>query len=254
MIDLILRISLILITATLFSTPLAAEDKKEPPAVKVVTPLGIPPGSATPIVIRGLRLGDATEVRFLDLKTAPVITIKSKGAMKAPDKVPPEKVGDSQIEMELTLPPDLTPGLIRFVVISPLGQSEPHPFVVLDPKTTIAEKEPNDGYLTAQEITVGQTVTGALLPGQNVDVYRFTGKAGQKVQIETQAARFGSVLDPFLLLHNSEGQLLAEIDDGPDGVDPILETVLPADGTYYLSLLDANDKDSPVHVYLLTVK
>ncbi|MDB5388281.1 MAG: hypothetical protein JWM11_3927 [Planctomycetaceae bacterium] len=232
-----------------------AQEKKElPPKIKVVTPLGITAGSTTPIVVRGIKLNDVTELRFLDLKTAPSITIKNKGAAKVPDKVPPEKAGDSQIELELTLPADLLPGIIRFIAVSSQGQSEPHQFVVLDQTKTIAEKEPNDGFATAQEIMPGQTVTGSLLPGQNVDVYRFSGKAGQKMTIEIQAARLGSVLDPFLMLHNAQGQLLAEIDDGPDGADPALEFTLPADGIYYLSVLDANDKESPLHLYLLSIK
>jgi hypothetical protein len=248
------NLRLFLVSFGLIPGLLAAEDKKEPPLIKVVTPLGIVPGTAASVTVRGFRLSDVTELRFLDLKTAPVINIKTKGAAKAPDKVPPEKVGDSQVELELTLPADVAPGLIRFVAVTPQGQSEPHQLVVLDPTKAIAEKEPNDGFSTAQDVTLGQTVTGALAPGQNVDVYRITGKAGQKITIDVQAARLGSVLDPFLMLHNAQGQLLAEIDDGPDSADPILEFTLPVDGTYFVSLLDANDKESPLHVYLLTVR
>jgi hypothetical protein len=231
-----------------------ADDKKGPPIIKVVVPLGVVPGKPTSIVIFGFKFNDVTEVRFLDQKTAPSVTIKTKGASKAPDKTAPEKMGDSQAELEVTWPSDVAPGMVRFVAISAEGQSEPHQLVVLDPATTIAEKEPNDGFATAQEIAIGHTIVGTLSPGQNVDVFRITGKAGQKVKFEAQAAKLGSALDPFLLLHNAQGQLLAEIDDGPEGADPVLETTLPADGIYYLSVLDANDNYSPLHAYLLSVK
>lgn len=231
-----------------------AQEKKEPPAIKLVTPLGSTTGAPTSITVRGFRLAEVTEFRFLDLKTAPVINVKTKGAAKALDKAPPEKVGDSQAELELTLPPDLPAGIVRFIAISPHGQSEPQQFVVLDPGTTIPEKEPNDGFATAQEIAFGQSIVGTLSPGQNVDVFRFLGKAGQNVRIEVQASRLGSMLDPFLMLHNARGQLLAEVDDGPDRADPVLEFTLPADGTYYLSMLDANDKESLAHLYILSIK
>jgi hypothetical protein len=243
----------ILCALVLCSVPsvVKAEDKKGPPVIKVVMPLGISPAKPTPIVIRGFKLNDVTELRFLDQKTAPMISIKTKGAAKPSDKVPAEKVGDSQVELELTFPTDAVPGIVRFIAVSPDGQSEPHQLVILEAGKTVTETEPNDGFSKAQEISLGQTVVGALSPGQNVDVFRFTGKAGQKITIEAQAARLGSALDPFLMLHNAQGQLLAEVDDGPEGADPSLELTLPADGIYYLSLLDANDKESSMHVYLL---
>jgi len=246
--------SLLMALLALGCSPAVAQDKKDLPVVRITSPLGIVPGICSPVTIHGFTLNDVSEIRFLDLKSTPLIQIKSKGTAKPPDKVPPEKVGDSQVEIDLTFPPDVPAGVVRFVVVSPQGQSAAHEFVVLDPMKTITEKEPNDGFSKAQEMELGQSIVGTLAPGQNVDVFRFAGKAGQKVRIETQATRFGSLLDPFLLLHNSQGQLLAEIDDSQDSADPVLETVLPADGIYFLSLLDAHDKESPLHCYILTIK
>lgn len=233
---------------------LSGEEKKEPPVIKLTSPFAVIPGVKTSVDVRGLRLSDVTEVRFLDSKTAPVVTVKTKGMSKAPEKVAPEKVGDTQIDLELTIPADHPPGIIQFVVVNPQGQSQPHQLTVLDPVNTIVEREPNDGFATAQEMKLGQSLVGCLSPGQNVDVFRVTGKAGQRIRFEMQAAQRGGVLDSFLLLHNAQGQLLAEIDDSPESADPVLELTIPVDGDYFLSVLDVNDRESPLHCYVVTVK
>lgn len=228
-----------------------AEAQKEPPQVKVVAPFGLVRESTTTVIIRGLNLSEATEILFPDLKPAPVIKIKSKGAAPGADKVPVEKVGNTQIEMEITLPPGAPLRATPFIVLGPHGQSEAKQILILDETNTVAEKEPNDGFAGAQDFTLGQTITGILAPGQKTDVFRFSAKAGQKIRVEAQAVRFGSPLDPFLLLHNSAGQLLAEIDDGLEVSDPVLEFTCLKDGHYFLTILDAHDLASPLHSYVL---
>lgn len=233
---------------------LPAQEKKEPPQAKVVAPFGIVRGTTTTVIIRGLNLSDATEIRFPDLKPAPVIKIKSKGAAPGADKVSVDKIGNTQLEVELTLPPDAPLRPVPFIIVGPSGQSEAKQILILDETKTVAEKEPNDGFAGAQEISLGQSITGILSPGQKSDVFRFTGQAGQKIRIEAQAVRFGSPLDPFLILNNADGQLLAEVDDGLEVSDPILEFTFAKDGAYFLTIRDAHDLASPVHAYVLRTK
>lgn len=227
-----------------------AEEKKEPPVVKAILPLGVVEGMTAPMLIRGFKLGEITDIKFPELKTAPVFKIKTKGAAPAADKVPADKVGDTQIELDLTWPLDTPAGPTTLVVVGPNGQSEPRKLMILEAQTTVAEKEPNDGFSEAQEFTLGSTITG-IVAKQNTDVFRFAGKKGQRIKVEAIAAQLGSPLDPFLMLHNEDGQLLAEVDDGPTGGDPVLEFTLPKDGPYFITILDAHDLSSPVHAYLL---
>ena len=227
------------------------DDKNEPPVIKVVAPFGIVRGASSNVVIRGLKLGDVTELKFPDLKTAPVYKIKTKGAASGADKVPAEKVGNTQIEVELTLATDAPLGATAVIAIGPNGKSEPRQILILDPDSTIAEKEPNDGFAQAQEISLGKTITGVLSPNQKTDVFRFSGKAGQKLKIAAQATKFGSPLDPFLMLHNADGQLLAEVDDHLEQSDPILEFTLKKDGPHFITIMDAHDLSSTVHAYVL---
>lgn len=228
-----------------------AEEKKERPVVKATAPLGIVDGMTVPFYIRGFKLGEITEMKFPELKTSPVFRIKSKGAAPGVDRIAIDKIGDTYVDFELTLPVDTQPGMTPFVVIGPNGQSEPQKLIVLESIKTVAEKEPNDGFGQAQEVMLGHTITGVLKGGQNADVFRFTGEEGQRVKIEVQAAQLGSLLNPFVLLHNSDGQLLMEIDDGPNGQDPVIEITLPKSGRYFLSIQDADATASPMHAYLI---
>jgi hypothetical protein len=88
----------------------------------------------------------------------------------------------------------------------------------------------------------------------DVDVYQFRGRVGQKVRIEVLAARAGSLLDSTITLYDSRGHVLFSNDDSELGSDSLLVETLPSDGTYYLSLTDANESGSVVHGYELTVK
>jgi WD40 repeat protein len=75
-----------------------------------------------------------------------------------------------------------------------------HPFKVLvtdDP--VIVETEPNDTPAQANPIPVPCTVCGRIFPtataDTDADLYRFEAKAGQKLILETDAARLGSPID-----------------------------------------------------------
>jgi murein DD-endopeptidase MepM/ murein hydrolase activator NlpD len=99
-----------------------------------------------------------------------------------------------------------------------------------------AESTPNDTLATATPLNLGQTVTGAICPAGDVDVYRFSGQAGQRLAIRLDAQRSGSPLDAVLGLYDAQGNRLAENDDLVlyQMNDPALGYTLPVSGTYYL--------------------
>ena len=227
-------------------------EKKDAPRVIVAAPLGIVPGVATPVTVRGVKLDTATAVRFTDSKA----TAKLLGKGKAPlgKDQDPARFGDTQVEVEVTLPPGSGPDAGSFVVVTPAGESEPHQLLVETALPVVAEKEPNNGFAQAQPIAVPQVVDGRIQQPQDVDVFRFEGKAGQHLLLEVLAARHGSALDSILTLYDAEGRELASNDDADGSADSRLEVSLPRDGTYYLSLLDAHDQGGPDHVYRLVVR
>ena len=59
----------------------------------------------------------------------------------------------------------------------------------------------------------------------------------------------------MLTLYDARGEQIAANDDfTKEHRDAKIETVLPADGVYYLSLIDAHDSGSNLHAYRVVVK
>ena len=88
-------------------------------------------------------------------------------------------------------------------------------------------------------IAYGQTVNAFTCPAGDYDYYKFSGQAGDNLRVDVDAKSIGSLLDPYLILYDSDGEsLLAENDDElfPSILDPLLEYILPRDGEYYLKL------------------
>ena len=110
------------------------------------------------------------------------------------------------------------------------------------------------GFRQAQTIRLPQVVDGAIDRPKDVDVFRFEGKAGQKVVAEVLAARHGSGLDSILTLYTAAGQVLATSDDMPGSVDSLIEFTLPADAVYFLAIQDAHDQGGPPNVYRLVLR
>ena len=237
--------------------PTAAQDKKKPepknvPRVIFAIPLGVAPGKTAHLTIRGSNLDSATAVNILDGKGTTKILNKGKAAV--PDKNP-EKVGDTQIEIELKLNDKLGGDTVSFVVVTPAGETKPHPILIEAVLPLIQEKEPNDGFRSAQAIVLPVVIEGAINRPKDVDMVRFEGKKGDKLHAEVLASRYGSPLDAILTLYDAKGEQLASNDDfAKDHRDAKIETTLPADGIYYLSLIDAHDTGSALHVYRLVVK
>ncbi len=114
---------------------------------------------------------------------------------------------------------------------------------------------------TAQPITLPTIVNGRITRPGVWDVYRFEGIQGQAVIAEVRARRLESPLDSVLKLTDAGGKVIAYNDDWEDRglglhthyADSFLQTKLPAKGTYYLYVGDAQGQGSPAHAYRLRV-
>jgi hypothetical protein len=236
-------------------TGLAQDKKKAPkkdePQVVMAIPLGVSPGKTTRVTLRGFKLDTAKELRFPDPKVT--AKILSKGKALVPDKNP-DKVGDTQLVAEITLPEGLPGEPLPVVVVTPSGESKPHALLVETALPVLAEKEPNDGFRQAQPIPVPSAVDGQIERPRDVDVFRIEGRAGQRLLLEVLAARHGSALDSILTVYDAAGREIASNDDSEGSVDSRLEVTLPRDGPYYVSLIDAHDQGGPAHVYRLIVR
>lgn len=227
------------------------EKKPEPPRVTVALPLALKTGTTNKIVLRGLNLTNVTALRFTNEAIKASVVLGKKSKAEVPKEADAKKVGDTQISTEIFLSTDALAGTNWFTLTSPDGTSEPKPLLFLRATDLIEEKEPNGGFREAQALSIGQTVSGAIKEAGDVDVFRFAGTAGQSIRLEVFAASAGSALDSLITLHDEEGHMLASNDDAHGQRDSRLELKLTVTGPHYISVMDANDKAGPTHVYLL---
>ena len=237
--------------ALLASVAVHGEDKTpDLPRITAIAPFDLVPGTETTLRIRGVKLSNATEVRLPGGLKA---EIKEKKAADIPNGLDAKDVGDTQIEAKFAIPADQPAGPLAISVVTPEGTTAPRELRVLEAAICVDEKEPNGGLREAQPIEIGKTLRGSIKEDKDVDVFRFDGKAGQRVVAEVFAARGASLLDSVLTLVDSRGHVLVSADDG-DTRDSQITLTLPGDGPYFLTVQDAHDRGGTWHCYQLTVK
>jgi MYXO-CTERM domain-containing protein len=100
------------------------------------------------------------------------------------------------------------------------------------------EIEPNSDVERATPIQNGAFVRANIVPSGDIDYYRFTGQAGERVYASTMTQFSASSMDSVLTILGSDGTTVLEEDNDNGSVSErsssIAGTVLPASGTYYL--------------------
>lgn len=226
------------------------DDKKEPAAVKLTVPLAVAAGT-TKVTIRGLKLDEASEVKTGNDKAQ--VKLTGKGKATIPNMIGAAAVGDTQVEIELTLADEIEPGDLAMSVVTPSGTAS-FALPIARKDALVQAREPNDGFTKAQPIEPGKVVLGAIEKPKDVDVFRIDLAAGQKLVVEAHAARQGSPLDSILTLFDARRQIVATNDDHGGARDARVAFSVISSGTYFLSLIDAHDLGSELHVYRLMVR
>lgn len=242
--------SALILTLVFFTMQSLAQDAKPDklPKIIVASPLAVVPGESVKLDLRGLLLDELMSVKVGASEIPAEVTSKGKSAV--PQNYDPKRIGDTQAELKFMLPADTGIGRLSLAPLGPGGQGTAYDIAVLKAEDRIEEKEPNDGFKSAQPISVGKTVVGTIHAARNVDVFEIKGQAGQKLTISVTASQAGSPLDPFVTLYDGAGRVIAGNDDA-DGRDSRLDIVLKSTGSYFVSLQDASDGGGPHFAYLL---
>lgn len=243
-------------TAVLISQVFAQEkpaEKKELPKVILANPLAIMPGANAKITLRGTKLDQATEVKLAGFEVPPAVAVKKKEKSAPPNGLNANEVGDSLVEVEFALPGDFAGSEVQLVVTNPDGSTEPYSLLVLKPDELVTESEPNEAFRKCGVIKPSQTIIGSIQQQRDVDVFAIEAAEGSMLVAETISLRRGSALDPLLSLYDERGQVLASSDDGADDREASIKFKMPA-GKVYLTLMDALDRGSAGHPYLLRLR
>ena len=186
------------------------------PDIDLISPLALRPGVPTEIILSGSFLSDATQLWT-----------------SFPAKV--ERVGEARFRITADAPPGL--GALRAFGsngVSNLG------FIMIDDLPTAAESKTNKTRATAQSLKVDSALDGRC-DELTYDWFKLRLNKGQRVSIETVAARLGSKLDSVLRVINPAGRELARNDDAPgQSGDSQLNFTAPETGEYFVELRDVN--------------
>ena len=249
-------VPILLLSVTLAPGAVAQKkpDVKNRPALTFAEPFAIDAGKPVRIKVRGLRLDDVTEVRCHEPKAVARLVGKPVKVAPPPDIKMLSSFGDALIEVELTLPADMTRREVTIALVNPAGESPPLRLLVNDELPRVTEKEPNNGFRQAQPIQLGQCIDGAIQVPQDVDVFRVEARAGERVVMTVYASRFGSPLEPILTVYDERGETVRMSDDVGRDQDARLELTLPRSGRYYVCVSDAHDQGGEFYRYRLRVE
>jgi hypothetical protein len=122
------------------------------------------------------------------------------------------------------------------------------------------DAEPNNDTANAQPVELPLVVNGRVTPAADIDLFRFSGKKGQRLvaaiaahalDVHGQGRNYG-IADFSLELLDAQGRTLAAAEDTL-GFDPLIEHVLPNDGEYFVRVQLLNYQGFLEAVYRLTL-
>ena len=128
------------------------------------------------------------------------------------------------------------------------------------------EVEANNAINSAEPIDLPKIINGRIERPGDVDVFRFQGRAGDKIAAEVYARRLNSPLDSLLRLTDASGNVLAWNDDHviednylyenmagllTHHADSYLTAELPKDGEYFVHLSDSQNHGGQAYGYRL---
>ena len=217
------------------------------PSVTTLYPRGAGLGEDIEIQFLGRGLADAEDVLFYDpgIELVEFKQVEARAPYLREDGRDARHNPDQRQVAVLRVADDAKLGEHRLRLVGRTGASQIKTFWVgAFPSFVENEhyKEPNDEPANATGIPpLPITVNGALARG-DTDSFRFAGRKGQRIAAELEGIRLGSherggIVDFAIELRDADGKVVAANEDSALFLaDPVLETTLPADGDYTITV------------------
>jgi len=194
-------------------------------------PLGLAAGGSVEVEINGADLEGLSTLRF------------DQPGLAA------EPIAGKERWFKITAAADVPAGTYDVRLVGRFGVSGSKLLAVQRGLAEVPETEPNNELPQAQVVQLN-SVIGGTSDGENVDLYRFTAKTGQRIVLDVDAQKLDSMLDSQLLVLNAAGKQLASSGDY-HGRDSLIDFVAPADGEYVTVLHDLSYRGG--YPYRLTI-
>ena len=220
-----------LVLAALLAVNLHADTRY---MIDYLLPRGGSAGATVDVEFRGISLENPKEVLFYG------------AGIRATDLAPLPKPTEG-FKAKFHIAPGCAPGEHVLRVRTATALSDAVTFWV-SPFPTVLEAEPkvggNDTPDRAKWVRLNSTVEGQILPGQDQDkdFYKVDLQKGQRLSVEVEAARLGTLHtggenDLEVRILDEAGREIGRNDDSALFVqDPMLSLLAPADGTYYIEI------------------
>lgn len=185
--------------------------------------------------VRGRR-GQQLDIRLTSPNFDPYVAISGPDGFSAFNDDDAAAEGSRDSRLLVTLPAD---GVYTLTATSYApGERGAYRLLVQDgagaDKPPSAPVRPSEQASPGGEIQIGQTIGGALLPGDDTldsgeyfDRYTFSGRRGERVAVELTSSAF----DAYTIVRTPSGEQF-DNDDGDNGTDSRQQIILPEDGQY----------------------
>lgn len=203
------------------------------PRLLTTFPMGAQVGSEVEITVTGEYIEGAGDLRFSDPQIRAVKVVGPDGA---------ETLGRYLV----SIPKDVTPGLVEASVMTRLGLSSSRIFTVSGLRE-ITQTKGNQKLDTAMPIELN-SVCNATMTARAVDFYRFNAVGGQRILVDCAAKGIDSKLNPVVIVADANGQDVAVERRGG-----AIDFVVPEDGAYVIKVHDLTFKGGAHYFYRLNL-
>lgn len=229
----------------------------EPPHVSYIFPAGGQRGTEVSFKVGGhyLHEGCPFEMTGGGVTASPRIerteTVWFEGplipqpASQRKEDYPKDYLGSVKIAKDAPL------GTRKWRVHTSQGVTPRMKFVVGDLPEVIEQEIDGEPVPTGVQLPV--TINGRIFPREDVDIWTFDAKAGQRISCEVNASRIGSPLDSRIEIRDPDGNVLTENVDAL-GVDSFLQFAAPKTGRYECRIHDIEFGGLQHYVYRLTIR
>ncbi|MDP8980222.1 MAG: hypothetical protein M3O35_06495 [Acidobacteriota bacterium] len=221
------------------------------PVITELQPRGVERGHPFTLTINGRNLGNGARIS----STLPAAFTRVNPASQSDGMMQPGRSVAFLVEPKA----DAAPGVYPIRVEAGNGISNVLLFTVgTFPEVTEEESQPyakpnrNDTIETAEPTPPAPVTVNGTLRGPERDMFRVSGRAGERRVFEVEARRCGSAIDPVLRILDGSGRQLARSDDAPGAaLDARIDFTFPRDGNYYVEIHDARFSRQSQNFYRL---
>jgi hypothetical protein len=227
-----------------------------------VSPVAVQRGTERTVVVRSNPTLDGAYQAFFD-RPGIVMTYLETEKLDPPLQSGGGAAPGHPYRFKTVVPADQQPGVYEMRIATNRAVSSASHLLVTE-YPVIEEQPNNDTRETAQAVSIPSAVAGACEKPEDVDFFKFAGKAGQRLSFQLYAQRVTEavhnmyvsssvyLMDGILTLYGPHGQVVAQ-NDNCFGADPFLELSLPEDGDYVLEVRDVRYMGSTKYVYCLEI-